>query len=541
LRPILSAVDFDASSAQDTLIEAVHFLKTMLRKGKSLSQYPPDTFPTRFIPENTKRYLYRQDSHGRKHFLVDRYEFLVYRSLHNGLLAGDIFCRDSVRFRSFEAWVECEAYRNHNLIDDQKWQEKEKLIDLTGLTILKQPIKEHLAALEQLLEERIAVVNEHISSGENKHLKIKRREQNVHWTLQYPRSSESVNHPLFGVLEQIDISDVMHFVNQQCGFMESFEHVLGRYVKQEMDDHILTACLIAWGTNTGLSKMGDISDLKYHTLSAISDSFIRLETLSEVNDCVCNAIAQLPIFRYYDIGETIHSRLGLSSEAYRNQDGQKFETQIHTVNARHSSKYFGLKKGVVSYTLVANNVPANAKIISANDHESHYVFDILFNNTTDIQPEVHSTDTQGTNEVIFAILHLFGYQFAPRYPPGGRQAARIIGKGKKERYIYIPIELYEAIRREYQGKTWLFESKTGNQLNRNNVGHQLRKAAKRIGITSFHPHMLRHSRATDMLLNKDISLKAVSKFLGHASVATTAQMYIHDEVDYQYLFSRDSI
>jgi TnpA family transposase len=172
-----------------------------------------------------------------------------------------------------------------------------------------------------------------------------------------------------------------------------------------MDDHILIACLVAWGTNTGLSKMGDISDLKYHTLSAISDSFIRLETLSEVNDCVCNAIAQLPIFRCYDIGETIHS----------SSDGQKFETQIPTINARHSSKYFWLKKGVVSYTLVANNVPANAKIISANDHESHYVFDILSNNTTDIQPEVHSTDTQGTNEVNFAILHLFGYQFAPRY------------------------------------------------------------------------------------------------------------------------------
>jgi len=64
---------------------------------------------------------------------------------------------------------------------------------------------------------------------------------------------------------------------------------------------------------------------------------------------------------------------------------------------------------------VANHVPANAKVIGANDHESHYVFDILFNNTTDIQPDVHSTDTHGTNEVNFAILHLFGYQFAPRY------------------------------------------------------------------------------------------------------------------------------
>ena len=73
------------------------------------------------------------------------------------------------------------------------------------------------------------------------------------------------------------------------------------------------------------------------------------------------------------------------------------------------------KKGIVSYTLVANHVPINAEIIGANDHESHYVFDILFNNTTDIQPEVHSTDTHGTNEVNFALLHMFGYQFAPRY------------------------------------------------------------------------------------------------------------------------------
>ena len=65
--------------------------------------------------------------------------------------------------------------------------------------------------------------------------------------------------------------------------------------------------------------------------------------------------------------------------------------------------------------MVANHVPLNAEVIGANDHESHYVFDLLYNNTTDIQPEVHSTDTHGTNEVNFAILHLFGYQFAPRY------------------------------------------------------------------------------------------------------------------------------
>ena len=70
---------------------------------------------------------------------------------------------------------------------------------------------------------------------------------------------------------------------------------------------------------------------------------------------------------------------------------------------------------MVSYTLVANHIPVNAIIIGANEHESHYVFDLLFNNTMDIQPDVHSTDTHGTNEVNFALLHVFGYQFAPRY------------------------------------------------------------------------------------------------------------------------------
>ena len=76
---------------------------------------------------------------------------------------------------------------------------------------------------------------------------------------------------------------------------------------------------------------------------------------------------------------------------------------------------------MVAYTLLANHVPLNARIIGANEHESHFVFDILFNNATDILPAVHSTDTHGTNHVNFALLHQFGYRFAPRYRNVQRQ------------------------------------------------------------------------------------------------------------------------
>ena len=369
-------------------------MRTLVQKGRPLGQYRLDSFPTQFIPESTKRYLYVSGTAGDQ-LRPDRYEFLVYRLLRNGLESGDIFCRDSVRFRSFE----------DDLLSEQQWKAKAELISATGLAILKQPIQDHLMTLEHQLETRLTEVNQRVSTGENLHFEVKKRGSQVRWTLQSPGIRESVNHPMFSALKQVNLSSVLHFVNQRCQFLHAFDHLLGRYTKHPSDDSVLIAYLIAWGTNMGLGRMGETSDISYHALANASDNLLRPETLKKANDLVSNAIAELPIFRHYDIDEALHS----------SSDGQKFESQIHTVNARHSPKYFGLKKGIVSYTLVANHVPINARIIGAHEHESHYVFDLLFNNTTEVQPTVHSTDTHGTNEVNFALLHLFGYQFAPRY------------------------------------------------------------------------------------------------------------------------------
>ena len=396
LRPVLQAVEFAALSARDPLLEAIAFLKAAFRRGKPLSQYPPAAFPMGLMPESAKRYLCATDERGGKRPVPDRYEFLVYRLLKHGLEAGDLFCRDSVRFRSLE----------DDLIDTECWQrDKEQLIADTGLAILNTPIKAHLTSLKQRLEDKLIAVNRRIEAGENRHLQIKRHGRNVHWTLQGLPASEPANHPVFEMLNQTDLVDVLRFVDRECAFLGAFEHVLGRYARQKPQADSLLACLTAWSTNLRPGQMGEISDIAAHTLMSESDNFIRLETLNAADQLVCNAIAKLPLFRHYDIGETLHS----------GSDGQKFETRIDTVNARHSPKYFGLKKGVVAYTLVANHVPLNARIIGANEHESHYVFDILANNTTDIDPEVHSTDSHGVNEVNFVLLHLFGYQFAPRY------------------------------------------------------------------------------------------------------------------------------
>ncbi len=395
LRSVLLSVDFEAISSQHPVIDALYFLKEAFGKGSSLGQYAVDQFPMQAVPKKIRPYLYTKTKESDKVFLPNRYEFLIYRLLRDRLEAGDVFCPSSVRFRSFE----------DDLIDDQSWENKKKLIADTGLPILQKSAQDHLEDLKNQLENRIAEVNARIHSGENEHFKITGRGESPRWTLQYPRESDTVNHTFFDTFPQVDISRVIHFVHQQCGFMEVFDHVLGRYIKTTVDTRLLTACLIAWGTNMGLGKMGSISDVGYQVIAGISENYLRLETLKAANDRISNATATLSIFRHYDINDAVHS----------SSDGQKFETQIHTLRSRHSPKYFGLKKGLTSYTLTANHVPINATIFGANEHESHYVFDLLYNNITNIQPEIHSTDTHGTNQVNFAILHIFGHQFAPRY------------------------------------------------------------------------------------------------------------------------------
>jgi TnpA family transposase len=395
LRQIILTVEFTTTLTQDTLIEAIDFLKVAFKKGKPLKEFQTELFPIECIPASVLGYLYTGTSEQDQQLIPDRYEFLIYRLLRNGLESGDISCRNSIHFRSLE----------DDLIDDLRWQDKHQLMISNNLTILANPIVEHLALLEKTLEDRIEEVNRHITDGDNEHFEIKKRREKVRWNLLYPQAVDLINAPLFEGLKQVDIASILHFVDEDCHFIKAFEHILGRYHRQAIDEDVIIACLIAWGNNMGMGRMGQISDISYQLLTTTSDNFIRLETLKEANDLISNAIAELSIFHHYDIDNMLHS----------SSDGQKFEARINTINSRYSPKYFGLNKGVVSYTLVANHIPVNAKIIGANEHESHFVFDILFNNTSDIQPQIHSTDTHGTNEINFAVLHAFGYQFAPRY------------------------------------------------------------------------------------------------------------------------------
>lgn len=79
--------------------------------------------------------------------------------MKDGFESGEVNCRDSLRFRSFE----------DDLLSDKDWENKTALIGDANLPILKDSIETHLNYLEELLENRLNQVNQRITAKENSH------------------------------------------------------------------------------------------------------------------------------------------------------------------------------------------------------------------------------------------------------------------------------------------------------------------------------------------------------------------------------------
>jgi TnpA family transposase len=394
LRPLILNLTFESTSSNSSMLSAVHWVQKTFQAKKNLKQIPEQELPLDFIAESMLKYLKGED----QQICPTRYEFFLYQGLRNQIESGEIFIPESNQFKSFD----------QDLIERSTWEKEQSgIIQKLDLPKLKQPIEDLLTEWEQKIERRYKRVNDRLKRGEIENVKItgKNKDGSLKWHLNYTSSSEPSNHRLYDQFTPIGIIPLLHLVNEHTHFLDAFEHILNRSVSRRVQKDRAVACILANATNYGIGKIATISDMNYEHLAATAHNFMRLEPLQQANKRIIDKTMKLPMFEFYNVEDNIHS----------SSDGQKYGTQFHTLNSRYSPKYFGLSKGVTANTLTINNIPVNAKIIGANEHESHHVFDLLYNNISDLDPDIHSTDTHGTNRVNFAILDLFGYQFAPRY------------------------------------------------------------------------------------------------------------------------------
>ncbi len=110
--------------------------------------------------------------------------------------------------------------------------------------------------------------------------------------------------------------------------------------------------------------------------------------------------------------------------------------------------------GVVAYTLCANHIPVNAKIISANQHESHFLFDILYNITSQLDIQWLSGDGHSVNQLNFALLDFVEKQFAPHFKKINRKADLLCGFNSVKQYNNLFIKPQSQVNKKLIKKEW---------------------------------------------------------------------------------------
>lgn len=106
-------------------------------------------------------------------------------------------------------------------------------------------------------------------------------------------------------------------------------------------------------------------------------------------------------------------------------------------------------------------------------------------------------------------------------------ARKTKGRDERKLYIYEPLigRLKDLIKHKRNGD-FIFTNAAGNSLIRQNLARDLKKRAKKAGITKrVHLHMLRRSWATEDYKNGG-DIAEIARLLGHKDIQTTYENYI---------------
>jgi TnpA family transposase len=394
LRPIFTKLTFASDDNNNPWLKSVKWIKDIFINNQKISDKPYSQCPKDTIPKYLEPYLLDYQDKEVKNIKGSRYEYLVYSHINKQLSHGGLYVPNSINHRLF----------NHELVTLEKQKE---ILNQQNIPWFAKPVEQKLSELTTELDDLWVKFNNLLKNDKLDHVKYNKDKQKLMWSKTKASRNDKLQNHFFKQIPSANISDLINFVNDDCNFLSAFIPLQPRYAKsQENNKDTLIATILAQAFSLGNYKMSQISDLSYKSLDTAFGQNLRLSTLKEANDLLSNAIAKLPIFPYYSLDlELLYSGL----------DGQKYELDTDNIIGRDSKKYHKEGKGVSAYTMLANHIPLQCKLIGTHEHESYYVFDIWYSNTSTIVPDVLTGDMHLINKANFAVTNWFGPQLQPRF------------------------------------------------------------------------------------------------------------------------------
>lgn len=159
---------------------------------------------------------------------------------------------------------------------------------------------------------------------------------------------------------------------------------------------------MAHGCNIGPYIMAKLTQgISYKQIKRISDWQMTEETQRAALAELVNAISGLDTSIHWGEGKTSAS------------DGQRFSLPRKVLQQTYSAKFsdFALE----FYSFIADNyAPFYSTPIECTDRDAAFVLDGLLYNESDLELEVHYTDTHGYTEINIAAFAMLGRRFCPR-------------------------------------------------------------------------------------------------------------------------------
>lgn len=227
---------------------------------------------------------------------------------------------------------------------------------------------------------------------------------------------------------------------------------------------------------------------------------------------------------------------------YRNDNGDSLSTitQAYHLIALRSFLSYLAKRDIASLSPAKIELPKTQRkqVTFLNPEELSRILE-----------QIHTTDESGLRDrALVALLFSSGLRVSELsglnrdHINTKRREFMVRGKGQKDRPVFIGeatsqyIQDYLATRKDslpplfisYRDRTPLHLDTSGNfrRLTPRSIQRIIKKYSLKAGITKkVSPHTMRHSFATDLLMN-GADLRSVQSMLGHSNISTT-QMYTH--------------
>ncbi|MEV8634204.1 transposase [Streptosporangium sp. NPDC051023] len=161
---------------------------------------------------------------------------------------------------------------------------------------------------------------------------------------------------------------------------------------------------MAHGCNVGMTPViGGAKALRRDRLSHVDQTYLRLATYKAANATLIDAQAGIGLAQVWGGG------------LVASVDGMRFVVPTATIHARPNPKYFGRGRGATWLNMLNDQASGlGGMVVASTPRDSLYVLDVLYDRDGGKRPEMIVTDTASYSDIVYGLLTLAGFSYAPQ-------------------------------------------------------------------------------------------------------------------------------